>query len=676
MKLSLGKKMFLIGLGITLAMGVFLANNYFANNLIQEASETQAARDRQIEVVVGVMESHFKLMNGAMSFIIDRERGGVDREKMESVNQRVAFIRENLAHLRELSDTGETRRLAAEVEALFENLAGGIQVDLVKLIQHNGAERAKIDADFVRIDRLMHEHGDMMESRLADLGGSIGQKISWGADAVEQYEDQATTVLHMRMALSRAILAAREAMAGRDAGTIDAEKMTIIEQNLSFLDGAARRLDRLAESDEEKELVKAIRGALPAFNKGVRVDLARLIETSAAEARRIDAEFVELDGRLLEWGNRIEEDLEIIKKSIRVKVEAARDLVAYSISRSRLTGLVVFLGTLSAAILVFWLFSRSIVRSITHVMTGLSDGAEQVSSASSHVASSSQKMAMGASEQAASVEEASTSLEEMTETGRETSLLTRGAEEMMTENIEKSAQSLKSLVELTRGMSKIEADSDQIGQIIKTIDEIAFQTNLLALNAAVEAARAGEAGAGFAVVADEVRSLAIRAKEAAKSTQDLLDNTIRRVSAATRSLKSMNGDFEGIIETATVMGEKTAAITSASHKQADGIEQINKTVMEIDRVVQQNAAFTEESASAAEEMNAQAVLMTNYVDELLELVTGGKKGATEAPASDRVEALKTPPAPGEKRGETNRTVPGAAAGAQLIPLDDDDFKAF
>ena len=115
--------------------------------------------------------------------------------------------------------------------------------------------------------------------------------------------------------------------------------------------------------------------------------------------------------------------------------------------------------------------------------------------------------------------------------------------------------------DLARNMGQIEADSDKTGKIIKTIDEIAFQTNLLALNAAVEAARAGEAGAGFAVVAEEVRNLAMRAAEAAKSTQTLLEGTIKQVKISAAAVRAMSEDFEGIVESATVMGEKTAAIT-------------------------------------------------------------------------------------------------------------------
>ncbi|MCP4688451.1 MAG: methyl-accepting chemotaxis protein, partial [Desulfobacterales bacterium] len=267
--------------------------------------------------------------------------------------------------------------------------------------------------------------------------------------------------------------------------------------------------------------------------------------------------------------------------------------------------------------------ARSLGGPLKKMIRGLTDSSDHLTVSSDGAANASRSLARGSSQQAAAIEETSTLLEEMSSMTRKSAGNANQADALMKEADQVVTEANESMNRLTRSMEEISNASEETSKIIKTIDEIAFQTNLLALNAAVEAARAGEAGAGFAVVADEVRSLAIRAKDAAKNTQDLLDITIKRVGASTRSLKSMNDDFEGIIETATVMGEKTEAITSASNEQANGIEQINKTVVEIDRVVQENAAFAEESAGASEEMTTQAGRMNEFVDELIELVTGG-----------------------------------------------------
>ncbi len=284
----------------------------------------------------------------------------------------------------------------------------------------------------------------------------------------------------------------------------------------------------------------------------------------------------------------------------------------------------------AGGLLVSYLMSRSIAGPINQVIEDLDLGVEQIASTAAQVSQSSQSLAQGSSEQAASLQETVSALEEMAATSKETTELTRGAGQLMNENIEKSAQSLKSLIDLTRKMAQIEADSGRIGQIIKTIDEIAFQTNLLALNAAVEAARAGEAGAGFAVVADEVRNLAIRATEAAKNTQELLDATIKRVSESADAIKEVNSDFEGIIESATVMGEKTAAITTASSEHSRGIEQVSTAAGRIEQITQQNAATSEESASAAEELSAQAETMQGVVRDLVGLIEG--RTVTAGPA--------------------------------------------
>ncbi len=299
------------------------------------------------------------------------------------------------------------------------------------------------------------------------------------------------------------------------------------------------------------------------------------------------------------------------------------DEVMLSAARSTRSGVMVCVAVAMVFGLVLAvLISGNTNSALRKVSDGIQEAASQVASAAVQVSSASQSLAEGAAEQAASVEETSASVQQMSAQGKQTSDLTQGASQLMNRNIEKSAQSLKSLVDLTRQMSQIEADSDQIGNIIKTIDQIAFQTNLLALNAAVEAARAGEAGSGFAVVADEVRNLALRATEAARDTQVLLDGTLNRVHDATAAIKNINLGFEDIIESATVMGEKTAAITDASVQQASGLDQISTAMNQIGQVTQQVAAGAEEAAASSEELNAQAEEMRKIVNNLAKMVYG------------------------------------------------------
>ncbi|MGE0083474.1 MAG: methyl-accepting chemotaxis protein [Desulfococcaceae bacterium] len=270
--------------------------------------------------------------------------------------------------------------------------------------------------------------------------------------------------------------------------------------------------------------------------------------------------------------------------------------------------------------------AAKIERPLQEIILGLKDSVLIVSSAADQIAAASQTLSAGASEQAASAEEASASLTQMAAASKSTSALTDGAGTLMNKNIRISVKTVKTLVELTERIRLIENDSGQMSQIISTIDEIAFQTNLLSLNAAIEAARAGKSGAGFAVVAEEVKKLAGRTSEAAKNTQELLYMTVKRVSESAGDINVMNQDFKEIVSTATVMGDKTRSITEASREIARSIAQINEGVIEMDRVIQQNAANSEEFTASSEQLSAQAMHLKTCMEELTVMVGRKNKG--------------------------------------------------
>jgi methyl-accepting chemotaxis protein len=236
---------------------------------------------------------------------------------------------------------------------------------------------------------------------------------------------------------------------------------------------------------------------------------------------------------------------------------------------------------------------------------------------------------------------------------------------------------------MSAAMEAIKISSDDIAKIIKTIDEIAFQTNILALNAAVEAARAGEAGMGFAVVADEVRNLAQRSAQAAKETAAKIEGAIAKTAQGVDISSKVSLTLNEIVVKARQVDELAAEVAGASREQTQGITQINIAVGQMDKVTQSNAANAEESAAAAEELNAQALTMKESVAQLLRLVGGnGQTTQTSKPAAHSRAKEAHYIAPSAKRltaihgnGHAQAMTASVTNGRKEIPMEG-DFKDF
>jgi methyl-accepting chemotaxis protein len=338
-------------------------------------------------------------------------------------------------------------------------------------------------------------------------------------------------------------------------------------------------------------------------------------------------------------------------------------------------GVIVCIG-----IVLSFLSVRAIAKPLKRVIQSLNEGAQQVAAASGQVSSASQSLAEGASEQAASIEETSSSLEEMSSMTKQNTDNAQQADTLMEEAKQIVGQANGAMTALTDSIEEISMASQETSKIIKTIDEIAFQTNLLALNAAVEAARAGEAGAGFAVVADEVRNLAMRAADAAKNTAVLIEGTVTKVDDGSTLVQSTNESFAAVAASAAKAAELVAEIALASKEQSQGIGQVTTAVSEMDLVVQQNTAGAEASASASEEMNAQAEQMKQTVYELVAMVEGKQTHGGKTTASDgstkayRIQNIQSMPGKAKNKAMATHTAKESAP-EEIIPMDD-DFKDF
>lgn len=249
---------------------------------------------------------------------------------------------------------------------------------------------------------------------------------------------------------------------------------------------------------------------------------------------------------------------------------------------------------------------RQIVDSLNRALSGINYTAGRVSEESKRMASDAEVLSSGAVEQASAVEELSASIQELAGQVDRTSSDAEDARRCSTDAANQLEICNQKMADLTDAMEEISKASQQIGGIIKTIEDISFQTNLLALNAAVEAARAGEAGKGFAVVADEVKNLANKSSDSAKDITELIENSIMLIQQGS----SLSEDTTEALSIGVLGARKSTGlmerIADSASRQSQSLQQLTLGMEQISGVVQTNATTAEKSAMSAKELNNQA----------------------------------------------------------------------
>jgi len=259
---------------------------------------------------------------------------------------------------------------------------------------------------------------------------------------------------------------------------------------------------------------------------------------------------------------------------------------------------------------------NSLLESVSDIVSGVKNAAAEVLRGAEEISQGNANLSQRTEEQSSSLEETASSMEEMTSTVKQNADNAGQANQLATAARDQAEKGGAVVGSAVKAMTEINESSKKISDIIGVIDEIAFQTNLLALNAAVEAARAGEQGRGFAVVATEVRSLAGRSATAAKEIKELIQDSVRKVGDGSLLVTQSGQTLEQIVMSVKKVSDIVAEIAAASREQSSGIEQVNKAVMQMDEMTQQNAALVEQATAASQSMADQAreltVMMGKY----------------------------------------------------------------
>ena len=310
-----------------------------------------------------------------------------------------------------------------------------------------------------------------------------------------------------------------------------------------------------------------------------------------------------------------------------------------------------------------------IVTRVKYVAGEVRRGAEEISTGNANLSQRTE-------EQSSSLEETASSMEEMTSTVKQNADNAGQANQLAMAARDQAEKGGSVVGEAVTAMAGINTASRKIADIIGVIDDIAFQTNLLALNAAVEAARAGEQGRGFAVVAGEVRALAGRSAAAARQIKALIDDSVQRVGDGSLLVSESGRALQTIVASVKKVSDIVAEIAAASREQSSGIEQVNRAVMQMDELTQQNAALVEEAAAASQALAQQVDGLNRLLERYRFADQGGVSSQARvaapagsarqtrvAPAAGRERRGADRPWSGESGGRAKRPEPGAAVAA-------------
>ena len=495
-------------------------------------------------------------------------------------------------------------------------------------------------------------------------GGRIEQILKAMAPELDQFETTCKKLIELKRqqialvnqigwfdsdedcqgAIKELVLAGRKMQQLADEGHAGYLVMKIRSQEKNFL----RRADVQYITNLEQaltDLQSVSTGGLSTVAEKYKTVLSGIRDNVLKEARlRKDIKTL-VRGDLRKQQKQVDARMDELTKRASDQLAKSLQLAREAESQSRIVILSGAVVSIIVCILLGLMITRTINKQLNNIAITLGDGARMVVAASGQVAATSLSQAQGSSEQAAALEETAAALEEMASMAGRNSNSANAADKLMHDTNEVVHEAGSNMQALYQAIEQITNTSDEMAKIVRTINEIAFQTNLLALNAAVEAARAGDAGSGFAVVADEVRSLALRTAEAAHSTSSMIDQNIDKIGQLSDLMEVTTRAFGQVRDSSKKVASIVEEIATASAEQTKGVEQINQAMNEMDQRIQQTASVAEESASAAEELNAQAASTNDMVQGLMAIIGGANKKDVsnnhKAPGADGGRALLT-----------------------------------
>lgn len=699
MSLTLKMKFLLLGAGVLLSLTALGGVMVWGNSIVEREASILVERSQQLNLAKDMKLAQMALLVGAEDVMLKKSSGVIAPERAKEIETSSEFLLTNVRTLRDSVESPENKQRVDTIATAINSFTKVARTDLKQLVEGSAKRLNQIEADFVIMGQRLNDSGHAIESTMLKLDDLFTHR---GAG------DGLALSMEFQLSLMKMLLAAKDAITDRREGRISDEWLVLLAKEADVQEDLLSELDEIVETDEEMRLLSSAVEALPEFDRLIVEDLRQLIEEGAVEALSIEKSFRDIEMKLTTDGQAIASDLDgLIAASTQVSETATENLgsvlgetfwtsiTVFSVAVLLLVPAFAFMtrgvvltllkgvkfadtlssGDLSASLHVFTkdetgklakqlVFMRDKLR---EVAVTIQAGALGVSNGSQELSDTSGTISQGATEQAASVEEISASITEMAQSVRNTAENAHKTDEIANQTAAKAEDGGEAVSKTVEAMKKI-------AEKIAIIEEIARQTNLLALNAAIEAARAGEHGKGFAVVAAEVRKLAERSGVAAAEIGELSSSSVDVAEKAGKLLAEMVPDIQ---RTSDMIQE----IAEANQELATSADHVSRGMDQLDKVVQSNAAASEQMASTSAELSMQARHLTESVgyfhmadgrdmSRTIEVVSS--RPVAPAPKAIAPAPKAIPPAPAQSASAK----PQLSGGVSLDLSEDEEFERF
>ena len=580
-------KLIAIGAAAAIGFGSLVAVGWIAGSRTQQSVSIAGSMNQEIAVVNAMRLANIEMTLAAMDSIIDRDEGVVLPERVETIANSLAVIRQGAEAATRVARQVGNPELMETFSADLAEVADAIQIQLPKLIESNASQD-----EFAALDDAIDGGGERLNVNLSTLAEIGNEHVRSQLAEVSAAAQQTKTIQSMSALLFLLLVVGMSTLIGRGI--------------IRSLAGLRDDMQRVAAGDLDRD----IKGADRTDEIGLMAQTLLAFREAALDKLRVDREAAQARS------DKEQLDASTAAGRARDEAERARVIEALTEGLERLSS-----GDLSYRINEAFAPEYEKLRSefnssigaLSTTMEEISAGTKSVHLSATEIGSASDDLSRRTEQQAASLEQTAAALDEITSTVKNSSQRADEAS-VMASNAKTGAEKSGTVVRnAISAMEKIEESSHKISQIISVIDDIAFQTNLLALNAGVEAARAGEAGRGFAVVAQEVRELAGRSANAAKEIKTLIETSSSQVGNGV-ALVNETGTSLGEIEVEiTRINDHIQSIVTASTEQSNALAEINTAVNQMDQMTQQNAAMVEETSAASMTLTQESAQLNSML---------------------------------------------------------------